>query len=678
MAVVVSEGSLVTTHTDVMRPTIPRPGFSLYGGRVVEYADLYRLQPNLRLVIRFLARNIAQLGIGAYRRLDEDQREPLPFDHPLRAFLRNPTPSLPIPTSRHAWIRGLVEDLALYDLLFVLKLRNPATPAKLNGIRIPPTMMTPIGDSWLWPEGFRIEGNRGRQDYDAGAVIYMHGHNPSDPRVGLSSVESLRRILAEEAASGEWREQYWNNAARMSGVVTRPAEAPKWSDPARLRWQEEWKAMRTGNGPDAGATVVLEEGMKFEGASFSARDSEYLGARRLTREETAAAYFIPPVFVGILENANYANIKEQHIGLYADTLGPWIDWLSEELELQLVPEFPDTTDVYLEFNIEEKLRGRFEEQAQAMQTATGAPWLLRNEARALRNLPPVEGFDDPVTPLNVLIGGQASPTDSAPPSTGTASRRAPAKARNGTLPRYLNGWHAKHVEVLSGFFGRQRSTVLSKLGAGLDLDEAFDVNRWNEELGRDLLALSSSMAEDLGGTVAGDFGSDFDLDRALPWLAENARIAAEGVNASTLLALQEVWTGAPRTGAASRKSIEEALRELDLDLAEDDLEDPLAGEGFLDPAREVFDLALSARVAAIATSRATSVGQWSRREGAQQAGARSKIWVSSGSPNSRHDALDGETVPIGEPFSNGGQWPGDPALGVDEVAGCLCSLEFGQ
>jgi HK97 family phage portal protein len=677
VAVVASSGSLVATHRENLRPSISR-SLELYSGRVHDYASLYRLQPNLRLVIRFLSRNIASLGLKPYRRISRTEREELEPGHPLRAFLKNPTPILPKPTSLHAWIRSIVEDLALYDLLFVLKLRNEASGV-LNGIRVPPTMMEPIGDAWLWAEGFRLKGNRGERDYAAGDVIYLHGHNPEDPRTGLSPVEALRRILAEEAASGEWREQYWRNGARIAGVIERPLEAPKWSDTAKNRFSSDWRAARTGSGPDAGGTPILEDGMVWKDASFSSKESEYLGARRLSREEVAAAYFIPPVFVGILENANFSNVKEQHVSLYADTLGPWLDWISQELELQLLPEFPDVDDVYLEFQIEEKLRGRFEEQAQAIQSSTGAPWMTRNEARALRNLPRVEGGDDLVVPLNVLVGGQASPTDSAP-DPGTLSRSSKAERGAGAkaaLPSYLRGWEAKHVEVLESFFSRQSSSVISRLGAGQDLEEAFDRSRWDGELRTDLLALSLAMAEDVAAPVASDFGSEFDLARAEAWLAENARIAAEGINSATFDELALAWSGVPRRGEAGRKAgLREALEDLDLDLEDDELDDVLGGESFLDPAREVFALAIASRIPTIAVTRATSIGQWSRREAASQAGARSKTWVASGASNSRHAALDGETVPLGEAFSNGGQYPGDPALGVDETAGCLCSLDF--
>ena len=54
---------------------------------------------------------------------------------------------------------------------------------------------------------------------------------------------------------------------------------------------------------------------------------------------------------------------------------------------------------------------------------------------------------------------------------------------------------------------------------------------------------------------------------------------------------------------------------------------------------------------------------------------RSKTWVVT-SRKSRHPEMNGETVGIGETFSNGAAWPGDSAAGVDEVAGCQCMVDL--
>jgi hypothetical protein len=93
----------------------------------------------------------------------------------------------------------------------------------------------------------------------------------------------------------------------------------------------------------------------------------------------------------------------------------------------------------------------------------------------------------------------------------------------------------------------------------------------------------------------------------------------------------------------------------------------------------VFEVALGSRAARIAADRVTTASSFGAEDGAKQAGARAKVWVVT-SPSARpsHARLAGETVPVGEAFSNGAQWPGDPIQPADEVAGCTCAVSFDQ
>lgn len=52
-----------------------------------------------------------------------------------------------------------------------------------------------------------------------------------------------------------------------------------------------------------------------------------------------------------------------------------------------------------------------------------------------------------------------------------------------------------------------------------------------------------------------------------------------------------------------------------------------------------------------------------------------KTWIWSQKRHTRHDFLDGETVPAYKAFSNGMQYPGDASGGVGQTANCACSLE---
>ena len=84
--------------------------------------------------------------------------------------------------------------------------------------------------------------------------------------------------------------------------------------------------------------------------------------------------------------------------------------------------------------------GTLLERVQALQSATGGPVMTRAEARERLDLPYLEGTEELIVPLNVIQGGQASPTDSGSQNLNgstTASRERPL--RRGSL------WPQKHA-----------------------------------------------------------------------------------------------------------------------------------------------------------------------------------------------------------------------------------------
>jgi HK97 family phage portal protein len=407
VAFVVSSGELMAVQR-----TAPAPFYSM---RVADdlhrdYAALWRAQPELRTVIDFLARNIAQLGLHVFRRVSDVDRERL-TDHPLAALLDKPNDS----TTRYRLVNALVHDLCIFDDAYWLKVKaDAAHPIGLRRVR--PTRIAPVGDNWLEPAQYEIRGNLRKLTVDADAVVHFRGYNPDDDRVGASAIESLRQILAEEWAAATYREQLWRNGARISGYIKRPIEAPEWSPKAKDRFRDQWQSQYAGNhGSRAGQTPILEDGMDFVAAAATARDSQYVESRKLTREEVARSYHVPLPMVGILDHATFSNIREQHKQLYQDCLGPWLEMIQQEIELQLLPDLPDASGVYVEFNINEKLRGSFEEQAAQLQKSVGAPYMTRNEARARLNLPQIDGGDDLIVPLNVTAG-DAAPDPAAEPA----------------------------------------------------------------------------------------------------------------------------------------------------------------------------------------------------------------------------------------------------------------------
>jgi HK97 family phage portal protein len=647
MAVVQTDTGLVSVY-EKTKAFNSNPFLSFFEGDGKTLAEIYKTQPEVRACVDFLSRNIGQLPLHAYERVSETDRQRL-TSNTLTSTLENPAPGV----TRTRWLTELVSDLAVHGNSYHVKVRSGD---QLALVRIPPEMIE-IEGSWLRPETYVVKGTRS-QTYTRDQMVHIvFGYNPTDPRVGLSPLETLRNLLAEQSAAGKYREAYWKNAARMGGVIERPVGAPSWSDTARARFKADWDASNTGTNA-SGKTAILEEGMSFKSSSFSARDSQYLETFQLTREVVATAYGIPIGLLG-LGSFTYASLSEQHRQLYADCLAPWLVLIQEELEQQLLPEFV-TSGVYLEFNIDAKLQGSLLERAQIFQATVGAPYVTRNEARAKLNLPSIEGGDELVTPLNVLTGGQASPQDSVPTErlletpksvepvvsvVEAESKAVSPRQRAANIRKFIadrDKRQEKTAAAIKKALDRQRRSTLSKLGAKAAPASVFDRRRFAKELAADLEKELDESADFFGSEVASKFGVEFNAQGMQNFNKSVSKGAAQQYALALDAAIDEAW----------------------------DDEDPETAM------IEAFDKQ-ETKADLVALSLITTVATTARAEAAGSVNA-FKTWVvTSASPRSSHAALNGLTIPFGETFSNGLRWPGDSSSDdADEKAGCTCMLDF--
>lgn len=605
-----------------------------------DYGMMYRRQPAVRATVDFIARNIAQLNAKTYDRISATDR--IEVDHPLAQLLRRPNPV----TTRYAHMRDTVADLAIYDVAYWWKLRDGRDLRAVA--RIPPSSMCRDSSD---PDRVVYRLSDGRVIPRSDLCVFK-GYSPDGTSDGVSSLETLRRVLQEEAAGLQHRENMWRNSARQSGFIQRPLESPDWSDTARERFRVDMEATLAG-GSNAGRIGILEEGMTWNAASFSPEQTDYIAGRRLTYEEVAIVYGLDPSIIG-MGNETKANAEEYHRQVYQDLLGPWLRMLQDEFELQLLPEWDPLrrSSVYVEFNIAEKLKGSFEEQAKTLASTVGVPTVSVNEGRAKLNLPRIdeEWADVPVRPLNVMYGGQPAttvptavpgdPQEPGVPAVAAATRFAlkagpPPPPPAAALARRDEATR-QHEELFRKFFERQQRAVVSAKGLKADR------SRWDRELTADLYLLATTVTRKNGEIAARQLRGVYKPEQTFPYLAENARIAAERINAETFDQIDEATTG--------------------------------------EEVRHVFEIALGARLAQVSLGRATTLVNFARNEAATQSQAadgkrRTKTWVVT-SRKSRHPELGGETVDCGEEFSNGMAWPGDSHGSAGEVAGCQCLLRL--
>lgn len=601
-------------------------------------AKLFRSQPHLYTVTTFLARNVAQLGLHSFERVSETDRA-RDRDSTAARVLANPDGVM----TTYELIFATVGDLMLYDRAYWFVGESSQTSTGWMIRRLPPSWVAVTDSTPFQATQYTVAMGGEAVTVGADQILAFTGYNPSAPIYGSSAVEALRGTLREQIEAALYRQQTWKRGGRVSAVLQRPTEAPDWSDQAREAFREDWYAKYTGRGEKAGGTPILEDGMTLQRVDFNAQEQQFVEAAKLSLQTVAAAFHVNPTMIGQNDGATYSNVREFRRMLYGDTLGPLLAQLEARLNTFLLPMLGvDPERFYLEFNIQEKLQGSFEEQASAMQSATGAPWMTRAEARARMNLPAIDGADDLVVPLNVLTGGQASPNDSG--SQNDTGQDSPKRRELHTKARAGKPYVAKAEQLLGDFFKRQERIIRGALGRKDDADW-WDADRWNDELAGDLYKFSLMVSKTVAASTLKQIGfspDEYDSDRTLAWLDAVSKRSAKSINQTTY----------DRISAA-------------IDDEDDDALDA------------VFEQQQT-RSGLSAVSLVTTLSGFATHEAASQAtgGKASKTWVTGPNPRPEHAAMDGETVSLDENFSNGLAWPGDAAGGADEIAGCNCDMSI--
>lgn len=624
------------------------------------YEELWRRVPALQTVVRYLSRNMAQLPLQVFQGTDQGRTRLRPTDHPFADTIQNPHPSM----TQYRLIETLMSDLAIYDRAYWLKQWDAGGVLRL--LRLPPSWVHPAtGDVVNGVTSFWLTGPQGRAQIDATDLVWFRGYSPNYVG-GESPIEALRQTLYEDWQAYQFRNDMWRRGARVGGVIERPETAPDWSPQARTRFRQDWQQRYGGQGAEAGATPVLEDGMTFKPVTaFSPEQAQFLETHVRAGEMVAAIYQIPGELVvpGVAGNAGA--VKELHKSVYQDVLGPWAAQIEAEVVLQLRDDYHLDPDVYVEFNISEKLQGAFEDQAAALQSAVGGPWMTRAEARQRMNFTYLGPETDKlIVPLNVTAGGLASPNDTAPGPGGAgpgrvsrpaeAVKRLPAHRQkdvgegdvDNTDQDVLDARRQAMQDAIASMLEQQGKDVHAALAAGQQLATLWASGTWSDSMADTILEHTMGIATTAAQQTLTELQStvDFQADPMAAYLTVSAKSAAASVQNSIYDDLVDAETDPdPKTSALTK----------------------------------VLEIFAGIQLGNLAMTLATDAMGLGSHDAAVASGCSTKTWnVNSEKPRASHAALDGETVPLGSVFSNGARWPGDKGLDADERDGCTCTLTY--
>lgn len=583
--------------------------------------------------------------------------------HAFRNILQNPNPQM----SGVEFKRLLSLSSKLTGNAYII-LDPPGTKKPTEMWPLQPQNVKPQADSKRFISGYTYSVNGGTRSYAPEQIIHIREATPANLQYGQGAMSAATNAVTSDILADSWNRYFFGNSARPDAVLesgdnTLDANGQK-------RAVKAWHKMF--EGPKNRGRVAVLSGLKYVEVNRNHKDMDFINLRKMLREEILAAFGVPQSMVGILDQANYSNMKEQTRTFWIQTMIPEIRKFESVMTMRCAQITGDTkTIIQADLSKVEALREDEGARANIAQTYVNIGIPLAQVVEAL-DLP----FE---------INEEPAPEKPSEPPAKALKAAKTASARDiewKKFDRDVRPIEQAMESRLRAFFKAQGKRVLAKFDAvasdivprsGKTVKSNDDDVRaiFNFDVEKELLGSASekymkSAYSVFAAKTAQRMGSgvNFAVDES----AKGAWIARK------LLKLQQEAT------VYTREQISDAIVEGVRDATAAGLSQSETIDQIRERIVEVYDFAATGRAERIARTEVIGASNAGSMQAMTQLGAVAKEWLTSRDDKVRetHDLMEGLTVPLTDVFiSPDGeslQYPGDPSAGPGAIINCRCTV----
>jgi HK97 family phage portal protein len=331
--------------------------------------------------VNLIARGAASVPWLLYQGNQEISR------HPLLDLLDSPSPR----QAGSAFIEAVLGYLLLSGNSYIEAIgTREKIPVELYPLR--PDRMKILPSALGTPAGYEytVNGHTRKLSFgglsEKSSVLHLKLFNPLNDWYGMSPIEAAACSIDQHNTVAEHNLALLQNGGRPSGaLIFRSNLTPE----QKADLVQQAKHLYEGRG-NAGRIMVLEGDFEWKELGLSPKDLDFIEGKNLSAREIAQAYNVPPMLVGIPGDATFANYKEARYHLWEDTILPLLDYLTDELNLWLTPQFGKDLSLSYDIDAIPALASRREE---AWGKVAQADFLTINEKRHAVGYAPIENGD---------------------------------------------------------------------------------------------------------------------------------------------------------------------------------------------------------------------------------------------------------------------------------------------
>lgn len=356
--------------------------------RYATYRAIYLTNPWVYSAVNKLARDIARMPIHVFQLLENGERVRVRGDLPTvgapsAGAQLDQLLSTPLGWSRFAFWLGTVTDRLVYGNALWLPVREDRGVVGLRRERWRNVRWVEEGSDGLplWYD-LSADGRGFGPSRRVSADDVVHFGRGTDPEsaIGVSPIESCHYTIALYEGVVRHLIAYFENSAQPSGHIEVENLTEDKAKLIRKMIQEAYAS------PENAGKVLITSG-KWQSRSETPEHARVVELIKLSREETAAVYGVPPPVLGILDNAIMSNVKELRSEYVREGLGPWASEFESEIMAQLIQPVQRWRHMFVEFELAERLRPDMEARSQVHQRTRHM--MSIDEQRRIENLQPL-------------------------------------------------------------------------------------------------------------------------------------------------------------------------------------------------------------------------------------------------------------------------------------------------
>jgi HK97 family phage portal protein len=237
---------------------------------------------------------------------------------------------------------------------------------------------------------YRVFNQQSRRTETLLAEEVLHIRGPTrDGIIGWSPIMIARASLGLAVAQATTAQSLSENGLRPSGLLSYPQMlSPDQRQSLHGLAKDEHAGAR-----NAGKLMIVDGGGKFEKMSFSPEDSQFLEQRRLSNEDVARVFGVPPTSVGILDKGTYSNTEQESYSLVQNCIGPLAARIETAMQRCLLTDV-GRRNLYIEHDLDGLLRGDVKSRYDAYRVGRESGILSVNDVRRAENEPPIGAEGD--------------------------------------------------------------------------------------------------------------------------------------------------------------------------------------------------------------------------------------------------------------------------------------------